>query len=123
MPLAPPISCSTPLCSGRRQAGTACPVCGRGGKRASRREYDQHRGSAAERGYDNRWRRARLTFLASHPLCSGPHSQCEQAGIVSAATVVDHVVPHRGDEQLFWDESNWAALCERCHNVKTAQGL
>ena len=35
------------------------------------------------------------------------------------ATVVDHVVPHRGDEQLFWDRSNWRALCKRCHDQKT----
>jgi 5-methylcytosine-specific restriction protein A len=40
---------------------------------------------------------------------------------VVAATVVDHVVPHRGDAALFWDEVNWAALCKRCHDAKTAR--
>ena len=35
------------------------------------------------------------------------------------ATVVDHMVPHRGDEKLFWDRSNWRALCKRCHDKKT----
>lgn len=35
------------------------------------------------------------------------------------AEVVDHIVPHRGDEKLFWDESNWQALCKRCHDSKT----
>ena len=35
------------------------------------------------------------------------------------ATVVDHIVPHRGDPQLFWDESNWQPLCKACHDHKT----
>jgi 5-methylcytosine-specific restriction endonuclease McrA len=34
-----------------------------------------------------------------------------------AATVVDHIKPHRGDQSLFWDKNNnWAALCETHHN-------
>lgn len=35
------------------------------------------------------------------------------------ATVVDHIVPHRGDDRLFWDEENWQALCKNCHDSKT----
>ena len=35
------------------------------------------------------------------------------------ATDVDHIVPHRGDKKLFWDESNWQALCHRHHSIKT----
>ena len=34
-------------------------------------------------------------------------------------TVVDHIIPHRGDQKLFWDRSNWQPLCEHHHNVKT----
>lgn len=34
-------------------------------------------------------------------------------------TVGDHIVPHRGDQKLFWDRSNWKPLCEHHHNVKT----
>ena len=37
----------------------------------------------------------------------------------TAATVVDHVIPHRGDSHLMWDESNWQALCKSCHDRKT----
>ena len=33
-----------------------------------------------------------------------------------ADAVVDHVIPHRGDWRLFWDESNWQALCKHCHD-------
>ena len=35
------------------------------------------------------------------------------------AAVVDHIIPHRGDEKMFWDEANWQALCKRCHDKKT----
>jgi hypothetical protein len=33
------------------------------------------------------------------------------------ATVVDHRVAHRGDQKLFWDRSNWQALCLAHHNA------
>lgn len=36
------------------------------------------------------------------------------------ATVVDHIVPHRGDWALFVDESNLQSLCKRHHDAKTA---
>jgi len=39
---------------------------------------------------------------------------------VNLARIVDHVIPHRGDQELFWDTSNWQPLCKRCHDVKTA---
>lgn len=37
-------------------------------------------------------------------------------GRLTPATVVDHVIPHRGDRKLFWDSSNWQPLCVECHN-------
>jgi len=40
---------------------------------------------------------------------------------VQAATVVDHIKPHRGDKTLFWERSNWQALCKQCHDIKTAK--
>jgi 5-methylcytosine-specific restriction protein A len=39
---------------------------------------------------------------------------------LTAATVVDHILAHKGDAGLFWKQSNWQALCRRCHNRKTA---
>jgi len=54
------------------------------------------------------------------PILSG----CHAAGRVTAATVVDHVVPHRGDPVLMWDEiGNWQSLCTDCHGAKTIRGL
>ena len=56
-------------------------------------------------------------FLAAHPLCA----LCQRDGRVMPAAVVDHITPHRGDQTLFWDESNWQPLCKRCHDAKTAR--
>ena len=69
------------------------------------------RGSAASRGYDSRWHKARAGYLRSHPLCVC----CSANDRTSAAEVVDHVVPHKGDRGLFWDRNNWQGLCWRCH--------
>lgn len=81
-------------------------------KRARDRAADAQRGNAAQRGYDGRWNRARRLFLAEQPLCR----MCQAQGIITLATVVDHVVPHRGDPALFWDRNNWQPLCKRHHD-------
>ena len=33
--------------------------------------------------------------------------------------LLDHIIPHRGNPVLMWDESNWQALCKPCHDKKT----
>lgn len=73
------------------------------------------RRSAKERGYDSRWRTARKRFLKENPLCL----ECFKDNRLVEATVVDHIIPHRGDKNLFWDETNWQALCKSCHDRKT----
>jgi 5-methylcytosine-specific restriction protein A len=35
------------------------------------------------------------------------------------ATDVDHIVPHRGNSKLFWDQGNWQPLCHKHHSIKT----
>ena len=75
--------------------------------------YDRHRKSSHQRGYDERWRKYRKYFLDLHPICN----ICK----TELATVVDHIVPHKGDMVLFWDKTNHQALCKRCHDVKTAR--
>lgn len=76
---------------------------------------DVGRDSATDRGYGARWKRERAKFLSIHPLCA----ECEATGRVSAATVVDHIRPHRGNQTLFWDINNWQPLCHICHNRKS----
>lgn len=74
--------------------------------------YDEKRLSSCKRGYDATWRKYRRWFLERHPLCN----------ICGApATVVDHIIPHKGDKELFWDINNHQALCKHCHDVKTVR--
>lgn len=68
--------------------------------------------SSRERGYTWAWEKARKRFLQAHPLCC----YCERDGRVTVATVVDHMEPHRGDQKLFWDETNWAPMCVAHHS-------
>lgn len=60
----------------------------------------------------SRWRKLRLLHLASEPLCR----MCKQEGRLTPATVVDHIKAHKGDETLFWDQSQWQSLCKPCHD-------
>jgi 5-methylcytosine-specific restriction enzyme A len=67
---------------------------------------------ATKRLYGSKWQRARAAYLKKHPLCVDH----EKRGLLVQGTVVDHIVPHKGDMKLFWDSSNWQTLCANCHN-------
>lgn len=88
------------------------------------------RRSAYQRGYTKQWDRAAKAFRARYPLCGmrtkGQRpvmSRCHDEHRVTAATQTDHVVPHRGDQALFWNEDNWQSLCFDCGLRKTNAGL
>jgi 5-methylcytosine-specific restriction endonuclease McrA len=70
------------------------------------------RPSARQRGYDTAWDKARLGYLRLHPWCA----MCARHGQQVRATVVDHIRPHRGDQRLFWDKTNWQGLCDPHHD-------
>ena len=74
------------------------------------------RESSAKRGYGYAWQQARLAYLKINPLCV----DCEKENRVTSALVVDHIIPHQGDPELFWDRSNWQGLCKSHHSQKTA---
>lgn len=78
--------------------------------------YDKYRGSAASRGYNRKWDASRKRFLLGNPLCV----RCQDEGWLEEATVVDHIIPHKGDKKLFWDRNNWQSLCKKHHDRKTA---
>ncbi len=107
------------------------------------------RKSAARRGYGRRWRAVSLAWIRKHPQCvrcgrlvtaadlaelardeaAGRRDDTAgardgQAGRRAARRrrpfVCDHIVPHKGDQRLFWDPENRQTLCEHCHNRKTA---
>lgn len=68
--------------------------------------------TTAERGYGSRWQKARERFLFAHPLCE----RCKKRNRTTVATVVNHRIPHKGDQALFWDEANWEPACKPCHD-------
>lgn len=57
-----------------------------------------------------RWRKLSSSFLIENPICveCGNLSEC-----------CDHIIPHRGDVDLFWNSANHQALCKQCHDKKT----
>lgn len=87
--------------------------------RKEKNSYDQDRGTAYERGYDARWQRVRKQYLKKHPLCAC--EDCKRLVVPLPANVVDHIIPHKGNKELFWDRSNWQPMNHRCHNRKTAK--
>lgn len=74
---------------------------------------------AAGRGYNARWGRFRKWYLASHPFCV----MCmqEDPPRYTKATVIDHIIPFRGDEKLQYDLDNLQALCKKHHDMKTGR--
>lgn len=63
--------------------------------------------------YNSRkWRKRRAVQLMSQPLCE----MCLRiGGRVKEATVADHVIPHKGDLNLFYN-GKLQSLCDDCHN-------
>jgi 5-methylcytosine-specific restriction protein A len=82
-----------------------------------RRKEDRTRPTAHQRGYTERWARESKLFLRAHPVCV---CKGEAPGCKGFAQVTDHIIPHHGDQVLFWDPANWQPLSKRCHDVKTA---
>ena len=90
-----------------------CPRCPRPNK-----EYDEYRGSSTSRGYNARWERVRKTWLKRNPECA----YCP-GDYKSLAVLIDHFVPHRGNQQIFWNKEFWRGSCQSCHSVKSAWEL
>jgi 5-methylcytosine-specific restriction protein A len=113
MPKLAPVACNRPGCSGCRVDGE-CTKCGAGRHKWLSRPDD--RASSSSRGYGYRWRKIRMAFLRSHPLCE----VCKAASRVSEATEVHHKVAKRNGGSDSFD--NLQALCKPCHSGITARG-
>jgi 5-methylcytosine-specific restriction protein A len=112
MPSKPQRPCRKPGCPNLALPGKI--YCKTHNKLNWEKDHDK---TAYQRGYTGRWQMASRAYLHAHPLCE----ECKRHGRLTAATVVDHITPHRGDKTLFWDESNWQALCKSCHDEKTGR--
>ncbi|MBF8651502.1 HNH endonuclease [Pseudomonas putida] len=114
MPLRPQRSCRAQGC--RALHRNASGYCDTHAVQVKSFVRERPRESSTARGYGYKWQQARAGFLAKHPLCV----KCQARGLVVVATDVDHIEPHKGDMVVFWDRSNWQALCASCHSTKTA---
>lgn len=108
MPYKPKKPCAHPGCP-ELVTGRFCEKH----QKQDRQRYDQQRGTAAQRGYDARWRRLRAMVLAEEPLCR----ECLRQGRVTPATDVHHI---DGDARNMRRE-NLEPLCHECHSRHTAK--
>jgi len=81
-----------------------------------KRRYAHHFYNNQNIYWTNRWKRARAVVLSEEPLCR----RCAQFGIVTEATVVDHIYEIKDGADPF-DRSLMQPLCRSCHNAKTAE--
>lgn len=67
------------------------------------------------------WRNLREQKITDNPLCE----LCESVGIITPATVVDHIIPIEVNEDLKLEYCNLQSLCDEfngvnnCHRQKT----
>jgi 5-methylcytosine-specific restriction enzyme A len=109
----PDIRC--PACA--RLGNTRCPACRVAQNRERWRTVDRERSNLEIRKLYRtaRWRAYRDQKRAEDPLCV----ECRAEGLFVTWDDLDHVVPHHGDLELFWDYDNLRGLCHRHHSAKT----
>lgn len=96
--------CSHPHCPALIKVGDG-NYCDKHKTKRTRPEY-------SKLYHTQRWLRESRRFLVKN-------DSCAVCGGVS--TDCDHKTPHKGDTRLFWDVSNWQALCRECHGEKSSK--
>ena len=104
MPFKSSPMCHIPGCPNKADRGSLC-----------RDHQKLSRNSNTKSPYGGTWNKARKMFLNENPLCI----ECMREGVTRAGTEVDHIIPHHGNYELFWDQSNWESLCNHHHSQKT----
>jgi 5-methylcytosine-specific restriction protein A len=75
-----------------------------------------HSQSAGHHLYNSkRWKLLRDAVRVEQPFCQEP-------GCRRLTDHVDHIVPHRGDVELFYQKTNLQGLCVEHHGAKTKRG-
>ncbi len=109
MPVRAPRICG---CGRAVSPGALCP-CQERAARERKARFDKKRPSARQRGYTAEWEHESKAFLAL------PHNHFCACGCGRNADMVDHVKPHKGDQRLFWDRTNWQPMARvPCHVSK-----
>ena len=104
---------------------TGCPELTREGWCPRHRPKHTRRTSAEYHSWYGKpiWtKRLRPEQLAREPFCrtcAAKYSPSDPRHR-TRATVVDHVIPFRGDWELFVNPRNHQSLCKSCHDRKTA---
>lgn len=84
-------------------------------RKQKRRASDAKRPSAAQRGYDSKWRRTRAEYLRTHPICE------DERGCIQPATDVDHIDGLGPNGPRGHDAENLRAMCHSHHSQRTAR--
>lgn len=118
MPTSAPRPCKQFGCKELTHNGAYCPAH----KKIINKQIESARKSSTQRGYGYKWQKVSKAYLAKHPWCVC--EECKGRDLLDGgkiANVVDHIKPHRGDMDLFWDRTNWQSMNDVCHNKKTAK--
>jgi 5-methylcytosine-specific restriction endonuclease McrA len=109
------------LMASKRKIKRLKPRIGRLPPRLPRAHADGQ-GSSGQRNVDapwQRWYRTARWFALRKLVLVRDAFTCRKCGRLEGTTsklVCDHIVPHRGTAELFWDEGNCQTLCVSCHN-------
>lgn len=113
MPIAPPHPCSRAGC-GRLTHDRYCDRC------KAPVERERLVSTPWRKWYQlAEWKTKTKRFLAERSFCEC--KECKANGWKLRATVTHHIVSHRGNWQLFWDESNWSPRTKAHHDRETAR--
>jgi len=97
----------------------AFPGCGQLTRTARCRQHALEAEQARPDYAPRRWHRtARWRLLRQAVLREAAYT-CAICHMVGSRLQIDHIVPHGGDPQRFWDRANLQPLCPACHTKKT----
>ena len=123
MPMKPPRPCAVPHCPALiRGVDSRCPAH----ERQQKRRYNERRPAELKAFYSGTaWKDFRATQKAARPVCECQDPECPHVRWEGRCTrptwAIDHIIEPMVDWSKALDPSNTQALCESCHNSKTAR--
>ena len=95
---------------------TYCPTHTREQSAVRHKRYDNNRDEKYARFYSSaRWQKVRNIYIRNNPLCES----CRKQERITAATLVDHIIPVQADYSQRLAMDNLQSLCRSCHAKKT----